>query len=135
MRAPKYTSNTAPKAKPLRDLASCFIEMVSNIDSYFTSCIPGTSPSRCAKIGISVADSDSSSTHSSLCSNSSIISLAMVMADRALSGVKSVIPVDEVITAMGAVGRSLPESLRETARGGLAVTPTGLALNKKIFGE
>ena len=62
-------------------------------------------------------------------------SLAMVMADMALSGVTSVIPVDEVITAMGAVGRSLPESLRETARGGLAVTPTGLALNKKIFGE
>ena len=61
-------------------------------------------------------------------------SLAMVMADLALSGVKSVIPVDEVITAMGAVGRSLPESLRETARGGLAVTPTGLELNKKIFG-
>ena len=37
-------------------------------------------------------------------------------------------------TAMGAVGRSLPESLRETAKGGLAVTPTGLELNKKIFG-
>ena len=62
-------------------------------------------------------------------------SLAMVMADMALAGVKSVIPVDEVITAMGAVGRSLPESLRETARGGLAVTPTGLELHKKIFGE
>lgn len=61
-------------------------------------------------------------------------SLAMVMADMALAGVKSVIPVDEVITAMGSVGRSLPESLRETARGGLAVTPTGLALNEKIFG-
>lgn len=61
-------------------------------------------------------------------------SLAMVMADMALSGVSSVIPVDEVITAMGAVGRSLPESLRETARGGLAVTPTGLELHKKIFG-
>lgn len=62
-------------------------------------------------------------------------SLAMVMADMALAGVSSVIPVDEVITAMGAVGRSLPESLRETARGGLAVTPTGLELNRKIFGE
>lgn len=61
-------------------------------------------------------------------------SLAMVMADLALSGVTSVIPVDEVITAMGAVGRSLPESLRETARGGLAVTPTGMELHKKIFG-
>ena len=52
-------------------------------------------------------------------------SLAMVMADLALAGVTSVIPADEVITAMGAVGRSLPDSLRETARGGLAVTPTG----------
>lgn len=61
-------------------------------------------------------------------------SLAMVMADLALSGVTSVIPVDEVITAMGAVGRSLPDTLRETARGGLAVTPTGQELYKKIFG-
>ena len=58
----------------------------------------------------------------------------MVMADMALAGINSVIPVDEVITAMGAVGRSLPEGLRETAKGGLAVTPTGLELNKKIFG-
>ena len=61
-------------------------------------------------------------------------SLAMVMADMALAGITSVIPVDEVITAMGAVGRSLPETLRETARGGLAVTPTGQELHKKIFG-
>ena len=61
-------------------------------------------------------------------------SLAMVMADMALAGITSVIPSDEVITAMGAVGRSLPDSLRETAKGGLAVTPTGLALHKKIFG-
>lgn len=58
----------------------------------------------------------------------------MVMADLALAGVTSVIPADEVITAMGAVGRSLPDSLRETARGGLAVTPTGLKLHQKIFG-
>lgn len=61
-------------------------------------------------------------------------SLAMVMADLALAGVTSVIPVDEVITAMGAVGRSLPDTLRETARGGLAVTPTGQKLYKEIFG-
>ncbi|MDO8964330.1 MAG: L-serine ammonia-lyase, iron-sulfur-dependent, subunit alpha, partial [Coriobacteriia bacterium] len=30
--------------------------------------------------------------------------------------------------AMGSVGRSLPPSLRETALGGLAVTPTGKRL-------
>ncbi len=61
-------------------------------------------------------------------------SLAMVMADMALAGITSVIPADEVITAMGAMGRALPESLRETAKGGLAATPTGLELHKKIFG-
>lgn len=60
-------------------------------------------------------------------------SLAMVMADLALAGITSVIPVDEVITTMGLVGRSLPDSLRETAKGGLATTPTGLELHKKIF--
>lgn len=62
-------------------------------------------------------------------------SLALVTADMALAGITSVIPVDEVIDAMGAVGRALPDTLRETARGGLAVTPTALALQKKIFAE
>jgi L-serine dehydratase len=52
----------------------------------------------------------------------------------ALAGMKSVIPVDEVIAAMGEVGRALPDALRETARGGLAATPTGEALKAKIFG-
>lgn len=61
-------------------------------------------------------------------------SLAMIMADMALADITSVIPADEVITAMGAVGRSLPDALRETAKGGLAATPTGQALHKKIFG-
>lgn len=60
--------------------------------------------------------------------------LALITADMALAGITSVIPVDEVISAMGAVGSSMPESLRETAKGGLAVTPTGIALQKKIFG-
>jgi L-serine dehydratase len=52
----------------------------------------------------------------------------------ALAGIKSVIPVDEVIAAMREVGESLPRTLRETGMGGLAVTPTGLALRQKIFG-
>jgi len=55
-------------------------------------------------------------------------SLALVSADMALAGIKSVIPVDEVIVAMGEVGCSLPDSLRETAKGGLAATPTGKKL-------
>lgn len=60
-------------------------------------------------------------------------SLALVCADMALAGIESVIPADEVIMAMSDVGRSLPESLRETALGGLAVTPTALALAQKIL--
>ena len=50
---------------------------------------------------------------------------AMSCADMALCGIKGVIPCDEVIDAMGAVGRMLPTALRETGEGGLAATPTG----------
>ena len=63
------------------------------------------------------------------------VSIAINSADMALAGIKSVIPVDEVITAMGEVGGALPASLRETAQGGLATTPTGLAIKERIFGE
>jgi L-serine dehydratase len=59
---------------------------------------------------------------------------AITAADMALAGIKSVIPVDEVVGAMREIGETLPETLRETARGGLATTPTGLALRKSIFG-
>lgn len=64
--------------------------------------------------------------------NGSLVALAAVCADMALAGVRSVIPPDEVVDAMGAVGRALPEALRETARGGVAVTPTGRALERNI---
>ena len=50
---------------------------------------------------------------------------AMSCADMALAGLDGAIPCDEVIDAMGAVGRALPSSLRETGEGGLAATPTG----------
>lgn len=62
-------------------------------------------------------------------------SLALACADMALAGIESVIPVDEVIMAMNAVGRALPESLRETALGGLAITPTALRLAEKILND
>lgn len=54
--------------------------------------------------------------------------VALAGAEMALAGVEFPIPFDEVAAAMGAVGRSLPPSLRETALGGLAVTPTGRTL-------
>ena len=50
---------------------------------------------------------------------------AMSCADMALAGLDGGIPCDEVIDAMGAVGRALPSSLRETGLGGRAATPTG----------
>ena len=60
---------------------------------------------------------------------------ALISADLALAGVESRIPVDEVIEAMDKVGRGLPAELRETGLGGLAGTPTGETIKRKIFGE
>ncbi|QPC46308.1 L-serine ammonia-lyase, iron-sulfur-dependent, subunit alpha [Mangrovibacillus cuniculi] len=59
---------------------------------------------------------------------------AMVAADMALAGITSRIPCDEVIDAMFKIGQQMPTALKETALGGLAATPTGKALEEKIFG-
>lgn len=61
--------------------------------------------------------------------NATAAGVALAAAQMALAGVEFPIPFDEVAEAMGAVGRSLPPSLRETALGGLAVTPTGKRLS------
>lgn len=50
---------------------------------------------------------------------------AMMAANLALAGIRSVIPPDEVVEAMRQIGESMPKSLKETAAGGLAATPTG----------
>ncbi|HPF53019.1 MAG TPA: L-serine ammonia-lyase, iron-sulfur-dependent, subunit alpha [Eubacteriales bacterium] len=50
---------------------------------------------------------------------------AMICADMTLCGITSLIPFDEVVAAMYAVGRDMRPEYRETARGGLAATPTG----------
>ena len=60
---------------------------------------------------------------------------ALVSADMALAGIKSIIPFDEVVEAMLKVGKSLPCELRETGTGGLAWTPTGRKIHEKIFGS
>ena len=57
---------------------------------------------------------------------------AVSAADMALAGIESRIPVDEVIDAMGEVGRRMPVELRETALGGLAATPTGRAVKERM---
>ena len=58
-----------------------------------------------------------------------------IAVDLALAGVESVIPADEVIDAMGAIGRRMDERFKETARGGLAATPTGQRLAQLVWAE
>jgi L-serine dehydratase len=58
---------------------------------------------------------------------------ALTTADLVMSGVSSKIPFDEVVEAMYKVGRRMPVELRETAQGGIAITPTALRLKKEIF--
>ncbi len=64
--------------------------------------------------------------------NASGVVNALTSADLALAGVKSLVPFDEVVEAMYKVGKLLPESLRETALGGVATTPTGERLRREI---
>lgn len=59
---------------------------------------------------------------------------AVSCADMALAGIESKIPPDEVIDAMRSVGDLMPAVLKETGRGGLAATPTGLAAAGKLHG-
>lgn len=64
--------------------------------------------------------------------NASGVVNALISADLALAGVKSLVPFDEVVDAMYKVGKLLPESLRETALGGVATTPTGEILRRRL---
>lgn len=57
---------------------------------------------------------------------------ALSAADMALAGIKSTIPVDQVIDAMREVGDAMDNSLKETARGGLAAAPKAAALVESI---
>ena len=60
--------------------------------------------------------------------NAAGASNALVSAELVLAGVPEVIPFDEVVEAAREVGHALPESLRETALGGIAAAPTARRL-------
>ncbi|NTU72519.1 MAG: hypothetical protein HGB10_11965 [Coriobacteriia bacterium] len=64
--------------------------------------------------------------------NATGAAVALSAAEMALAGVEFPIAFDEVVDAMGLVGRSLPPTLRETALGGLAVTPTGKNMTASV---
>lgn len=65
--------------------------------------------------------------------NASAAAIANSSAQIALANVSSVIPVDEVIDAMGEIGASMETRYKETALGGLAATKTGQAISKKVL--
>ena len=57
---------------------------------------------------------------------------ALISADMALCGITSLIPFDEVVSSMYSVGREIRPEYRETAKGGLAATPTGRQIAASI---
>lgn len=65
--------------------------------------------------------------------NGSGVVIAYAAAQMALAGDRSIIPVDEVVDVMGEVGDSMESRYKETAKGGLATTPTGCAIAKKVL--
>ena len=62
-------------------------------------------------------------------------SVAITADDMTKAGIVSFIPPDQVIDTMYQVGISLPPTLRETSKGGLAVTPKGLEATKRLYGN
>ena len=57
---------------------------------------------------------------------------AVTSAQMALAGITSAIPVDEVIDAMRRIGADMSDTLKETARGGLATTRTALEVKNRL---
>ncbi|MBB6462080.1 L-serine ammonia-lyase, iron-sulfur-dependent, subunit alpha [Flammeovirga kamogawensis] len=65
--------------------------------------------------------------------NASAAAIANSSSQIALANVSGVIPVDECVDAMGEVGQSMEDRYKETAMGGLAATPTGKAISKRVL--
>lgn len=59
---------------------------------------------------------------------------ALSCANMSLAGFDAVIPLDETITAAKAVAERMPREHRCTALGGLAITPTSIAIQKRLEG-
>lgn len=65
--------------------------------------------------------------------NASASVIAFASAQIALAGDSAVIPVDEVIDAMGEIGASMEDRYKETALGGIAATPTAQKIAEKVL--
>lgn len=60
--------------------------------------------------------------------NAAAAANAFLCADLVMGGYDNPVPLDETVDAMYAVGRMMPPELRCTARGGLAICPSALAI-------
>ncbi|MCX2742936.1 L-serine ammonia-lyase, iron-sulfur-dependent, subunit alpha [Mangrovivirga sp. M17] len=65
--------------------------------------------------------------------NASAAAIAHSSAQIAIADMDAVIPVDECVMAMGEVGQSMEDRYKETALGGLANTPTGRSIAKRVL--
>lgn len=65
--------------------------------------------------------------------NASAAAIANSSAQIAIADVSPVIPVDECVDAMGEIGQTMDAKYKETALGGLAATPTGQTISKRVL--
>lgn len=66
--------------------------------------------------------------------NSSGTVNALTSAELALAGITSIVSFDETVEAMYSVGNMMNPNLKETAKGGVAATETGVKIAKKVHG-
>ena len=57
---------------------------------------------------------------------------AITAAELAFAGIKSVIPIDEIVDAMKQVGELMSSKLKESSEAGLATTKTGMEISQKL---
>ena len=67
--------------------------------------------------------------------NASGAANALIAAEMALSGITQLIPIDEMLNTMYAVGKHIPIELRETALGGCATAPSACEFCGACAGE
>lgn len=66
--------------------------------------------------------------------NASGVTNAIISADMALAGIKSIVPFEEVVMTMNRVGKEIPITSRETGLGGIAASETGCKIREKVLG-
>jgi L-serine dehydratase len=64
--------------------------------------------------------------------NAFVTANALAAVDLTLAGIRSILPFDEVVWALKQIGDSMPAAIKESAAGGLAITPTGLAYQNAL---